>query len=131
MRALLIALVLIVAAIPAAAQKACDQFRSATTTAPQSITETIPGIDGQRIYLCGFTIINTGSGLTVSLFSGTGTNCNANQTVLVAPITLPNNSMLVNRIAIAAGEYTPQGHALCVQVTGTGNLTTLWYWTQF
>jgi hypothetical protein len=131
MRPLALALALVLLAVPAAAQRACDQFRSTTTIAPQSITETIAAVDGQRVYLCGFTIINTGAGLTVSLFSGTGINCNANQAALVAPITLPNNSVLVNRIATASGEYTPIGHAVCVQITGSGNLTTLWYWAQF
>jgi hypothetical protein len=126
------AIVLLMALIePALAQKECDQFRHSTTADAQSMKEIIPGISGKRVYLCGWAIINSGSGLTINLVSGTGINCNSEQTPFVGPVALPNNTTFVNRIATASGERTPEGHSVCLQITGTGNLTTMWYWAQF
>jgi hypothetical protein len=124
-------MILLLLTSPAFAQKQCDQFRSSTVASAQSITEIIPGIEGKRIYLCGMAFINSGASLTVGLFSGTGSNCNVDQTILISPITMPTNTTFVNRVATAAGEYTPVGHSVCLQITGNGNLTTMWYWTQF
>jgi hypothetical protein len=122
---------LLLPALPAAAQRACDQFRSNTTTAPQPITEMISGQLGKRVYLCGWVLINSGQSISFTLYTGTGVNCADNQTVLLNTLSMPPNTVLANRIATADGEYSPQGHSLCLQVTGSGNISAIWYWAQF
>jgi hypothetical protein len=135
MRALFAAiLVFLLAAHGALAQKPCNLFRSSTTTGAQAITEKVPAVAGKRIYLCGWVLIaNSMQPLVFELVTGTGTNCASNQTVLLNTITMPANSIMVNRIPYASGESTPPGQAVCLQTTGsaTATISSIWYYAQF
>jgi hypothetical protein len=134
MKTILLAILFIwLSASAAFAQKACDQFRSNTTTGTTTATEKIAGIPDKRIYLCGYVFIRNSSGqdLEFELTSGTGVNCSQNSTPLLTPITMPPNQILVNRISVAAGEYTPPGHSVCLRTFGNGSVTGIFYWAQF
>ena len=119
----------------AAAQKMCDQVRTNITTAPTPITEKVAGKPNQRIYLCGYMIVRSGVGgqdLQFELSSSTGTNCALNRAVILPKMNLPASGVLVNRIAYVAGEKTPPGHAMCLEVFGSGaGVVSTFYWAQF
>jgi hypothetical protein len=118
----------------ALAQKMCDKFRSSTTTGAQAITEKVPAVAGKRIYICGWVLIaNSSQPLSFDLLTGTGTNCATNQTELLNNITMPPNSIMVNRIPYASGESTPPGQAVCLRTTGGAQATvsSIWYYAQF
>lgn len=133
MKAILLGIVLgSLLASPAAAQKTCDKFRSAITTTQLGPVERVPAAGSNRIYLCGYALWPNPPGQTLEfqITSGTGTNCAANTTVIIPRVSMPAGG-IVNRIAYAAGEFTPPGHAVCLQTFGSGSITSIFYWAQF
>jgi hypothetical protein len=121
---------------PASAQKMCDQVRTNITTAPAVMTEKVAAMPNKRIYLCGYMIVRAGTDppgdLQFQIVSGTGRDCGTNRTVIIPQMAVPASGVLVNRIAYAAGEKTPPGHAICLQVFGAGPaLISTFYWAQF
>jgi hypothetical protein len=130
-RLALSALLLLVLSLPAHAQTSCDQFRGVTQVGPSPITERIPAVAGERVYLCGYMLIHSGGpDLDLEISTGTGTNCATNKTLLLPRLSLPGGSAVVNRNPFA-GEYTPVGNAVCTETFGSGTLTAVFYWAQF
>lgn len=116
----------------AAAQTSCDRFNAATIfgTDPTG-TERVAGVMGKRVYLCGYVVVpDGGASLEFELFSGTGDRCSEDRTLILPRMPIPLAG-IVNRIPIAAGEYTPVGHSLCSRTYGNGTLSTIFYWAQF
>jgi len=133
MRWVLAILILLPFASAAFAQRLCDQARNSTAVGTINLVERVPAVAGQRVYLCGYMLARTGAGtdLEFELVSGTGLNCSQNAVTILGPMTLPANTVVVNRIPYAAGEKTEIGHALCLRTFGTGQLTSVFYWAQF
>jgi hypothetical protein len=120
----------------ASAQKMCDQVRTNTTTSPAPLTEKVAAVPNKRIYLCGYMIVRAGvdppGDLQFQIVSGTGRDCLSNKNIIIPQMAVPASGVLVNRIAYAAGEKTPPGHAICLQVFGNGPaLISTFYWAQF
>ena len=136
MRLILAIAFLALLAIPAQAQtKPCDKivmFQHATATGP---VELIPGIDGQRIYPCGFMLSEKGNTLDFQMWGVAASDHCVSGPVMNAELytprmSLPTDVQLVNRIEHAgpAGSY---GFSLCIQTWGTGGLTGAIYYAQF
>jgi hypothetical protein len=96
------------------------------------VTEKVTEMPNKKIYLCGYMIIRASGGqdLEFQLTSGTGVACGTNTTVILPRMDVPLSG-IVNRIAVAAGEVTPAGHAMCLQTWGNGSVTSVFYWAQF
>lgn len=128
----LVALILFLSSGNALAQTSCDRFNAASITGTDPTgTERVPGVAGKRVYLCGYVVIPAGgASLEFELFSGTGDRCSLNTVTILPKMPIPLAG-IVNRIPIAAGEYTPVGHSLCSRTYGNGTLSTIFYWAQF
>ena len=128
----LLILAALLCAGPAFGQAAtCDQASHRDTITALPMTELVPAGPGlERVYICGYVIMNSGQAATIQLFAGNGVNCAANQTEVTPPLIVPQNTNFVNRSPFV-GERTPQSAALCWQVTGNGSVNAIIYWTQF
>lgn len=130
--ALVAALLIALTSGAASAQKACDQFRANTTTAPSAVTEKVAAIANKKIYLCGYMIVpsSTGGPFEFELTAGTGRDCAINRITIIPRMSIPVSG-IVNRIPYAAGESAPPSNAMCLQTWGTGPVTSVFYWAQF
>jgi hypothetical protein len=134
MRLILAIAFLALLAIPAQAQtKPCDQivmFQHAAATGP---VEIVPGIDGQRIYPCGFMLAQKGNTLDFQMW-GAQDHCVGGPvlgaTLFTPRMSLPTDVQLVNRIE-HAGPSSQYGASICIQTWGTGGLTGAIYYAQF
>ena len=122
-------LILLAFAIPAEAQRACDQVTSFFHTAPTGPVQIVPPNPSQRVYFCGFVISQRGQSLDFHVTLGQGTNCQNNPTEIVN-LVFPSDVVLSNRIGTVgpSGDY---GYGLCLQTTGQGGLGGILYWAQF
>jgi len=132
MKALFAVLLLLFLSSESFAAAPCNQFRASITTGAMGMTEKVAAIPNKRIYLCGYLIIRASGGqdLEFELTSGTGVLCATNKTTIIPRMDVPIGG-IVNRIPVAAGEFTAPGHAMCLQTWGTGSVTSIFYWAQF
>src|SRR5262245_41179462 len=96
-RFLLGVLILLALAAPAQAQRACDQFTAFEHINATGPVEIVPANPSQRIYLCGFSIIQKGNTLDFTILLGHGTNCDTD-TITLATLQFPNDVAFNNRI---------------------------------
>lgn len=115
---------------PAKAQRLCDRVSFVTGVGATPVTEFVPASGQLRVYLCGYMLTATGNAATFQVFSGSGTNCATNKQAMTNVVALPNGGNLVNRLATPT-QSTPQGEAMCAEVTGTGTISATVYWAQF
>jgi|SRR6516164_2905925 hypothetical protein len=132
MHLVIAALFLLLFTAPAMAQaRQCDQavgFQHATATGP---VEIVPGIAGQRIYPCGFSLMERGAALSFRIFGAQpGTNCTVEGTTFTPTLDVPNDVQFNNRVA-TVGPASAEGNALCIQTIGTGALSGVVYFAQF
>jgi hypothetical protein len=100
------------------AQRACDRiapFKHINATGP---IELVPAVPGQRVYYCGFTILQKGNTLDLIITVGQGTNCGMNTVQFTPQMELPNDFALSSRTE-TVGPYTEPGFALCIQTIGS------------
>lgn len=114
----------------AAAQARCDKY-----TAFQHINATGPvevavGKENQRVYVCGYMLVQKGNTLDFTLLTGKGPNCTLERKN-VYTLELPNDLALVNRIE-TVGPVGEPGYSVCIQTTGSNaKLGGVIYWAQF
>jgi hypothetical protein len=109
----------------------CEHATGFKHLIPTGPVEIVPAIAGQRIYYCGFTILQKGNTLDLIVMAGQGTNCDTNTVQLTPQLELPNDFALSNRVE-SVGPATEPGYALCIQTLGTNaKLGGLIYWSQF
>ena len=112
-------------------QKACDRMASFQHIVATGPIEVVPAKEGQRIYYCGFTIMQKGNTLDFIITIGQGTNCNTNTLQMTPQLQLPSDFALSTRQE-TVGPYSEPGYAMCIQTIGsTGALTGLIYYAQF
>src|SRR5215203_4169241 len=94
--------------------------------------ELVPGVLNLRTYSCGFVLAQKGQSLDFRFWSAkAGTGCLEEVTALTPVFSLPSDVVMVNRLE-NVGPYTPPGHSLCIETTGSqGQLTGIIYWMQF
>lgn len=109
---------------------ACHHDSSDMAASAQPVTEIVPAIAGERVGICGYVVISINNAATIQFFLGTGTNCNGTKMIPSEGITMPNNSVLVNRLPNVYSE-SPPGYAVCVQITGSGTISYILYWEQY
>jgi hypothetical protein len=131
MRWLSMALLLIlVAPISAQAQtRPCTNAVAFKHAAPTGPIEIVAGKSNERVYYCGFVLVERGTTLDFIMLTGTGTNCGTN-TINLLSLELPSDVALVNRVE-SVGPASEIGHSLCLQTSGTGKLSGIIYWAQF
>jgi hypothetical protein len=116
----------------AAAQKGCDQFGAGEGSGTNPAVVRVEGKPGESVYLCGYVFVHTqGSAVEISLFSGTGQNCNTGTKIILPKLMVQPGMQLVNRIPYAYGEFTTPGHSLCTQTYGNGTVYSIFYWAQY
>lgn len=104
--------------------------KSATMAAtPTSVTAVIAAVTGQRIYLCGWNITNTGATGTVAVTSGTqATNpCDTGTVTITPALSVTNTMSQVDHIIYAAVQSLP-GQAMCVTPSVATIAAVLWYY---
>jgi hypothetical protein len=115
----------------AAQTRPCDRFTPFQHTVATGPVEIAPPIANQRIYFCGFALIEKGTTLDFVAMTGTGTNCGTD-TIEMFRLELPNDLAFVNRIEMVgpSGDF---GRGLCIQTIGPvgARLTGVIYWAQF
>lgn len=117
-------------AAPAQAQKPCDKVVGFSHTKAVGPVELVAAVAEQRIYFCGFTIIQKGNTLDLIIMVGEGKNCETNRVPLTPQLELPNNSALSSRQDTVTISSDP-GAALCIQTLGNGKLGGMIYYAQF
>jgi len=119
----------------AQAQRQCTHTSWFQHTTPTGPIEIVPGVDGQRIYPCGFMLTQKGNTLDFQMWgtpfglcvNGSGFS---NAQLFTPQLSLPTDVQLVNRLEVV-GPFTPPGYSLCIQTFGAGALTGAIYWEQF
>lgn len=135
MKTLLLALALLLLAVPAAA---CSNTATIAGIDFGSPTVLVPGVPGQRVYICGYLLTVPGAtsggqsaqGADLKLYAGTGANCADDQTELTPQLSLAAGAVLVNR-GVEPAERTPQGYSVCFRIFGMGSMTGILYWAQY
>lgn len=129
MKALLLALLLLL--LGAATAEAC------TNTTPivgdtEGVLELVPGVEGQRIYLCGWVLTSPSSGpvTDVQLVAGRGANCTTDQIAITPVLYMSNGTPIVNRVTEPA-ETVPAGLSLCGKLAKNGVVSGIVYWAQY
>jgi len=125
----LVLLALLLGCQPSSAQQAGGQpvycSRSFQVSAgATSITQIVAPVTGQSVHICGFTVNAGAAAGTFQLTVGTGTNCNAN-TVNITPIWALGIDGVLDSRTPTAFYSSPQGYALCYDLTGTGQVGAL------
>jgi hypothetical protein len=109
----------------------CDKSAFFNHSVPTGPVNLVLGVEGQRVYLCGFTIMQKGNTLDFILSVGQGVNCADNNVQITPQFELPADFALTTRIN--AGQPLPGvGYGLCVQTLGSnGKLAGIVYYSQF
>jgi hypothetical protein len=124
------AALLFLASLPAAARTApCDKTASFAYAAP-TLDVLVSGVAGQRIYPCGFTVMQKGPALDFQLSTGTGPSCSLAKNNITPVYSVPNDFAVVSRIE-RVGPSSAVGESLCIQTFGSGNLSGVVYYAQF
>jgi len=121
---------LILFAVPAQAQRQCDRivsFVHSTATGPVIV---VPGVDGKRIYTCGFSLAEKGPTLDIQIFTGAGPACAIGRLDQTPIFSFPNDATFNNRVD-TVGPHSEYGDALCIQTFGSGAITGMIFWAQF
>lgn len=118
MRKLLLALVGCCFVLPARAQfvgPVPATGASVTFSAVTAITQIIPAITGQRIYLTNITIHPAATSV-VTLSYGTGTNCGTGTTVFYGPATFQAGESVYDGNGAGAIFAVPVSNAVCITI---------------
>ena len=87
------------------------------STASSGNVELVPLVAGERVYVCGYTIMGGGT-VAVQLVSGTGTACATDETDLTGAYPLLAQTVVTVPNAGAIQTKTAAGEALCVELGG-------------
>src|SRR5215203_26720 len=128
----LAALLALTAPVTAQTARPCQMSTPFQHLVPTGPVELVPGVPGLRTYSCGFVLSQKGQSLDFRFWSAKGgTGCLEEVTALTPVFSLPSDVVMVNRLE-NVGPYTPPGHSLCIETTGSqGQLTGIIYWMQF
>ena len=104
---------------------------SATATVGAAIGQVVPapGTGSAKIYICSFTITNTGATVnTVTFQYGTGTNCGTGTTTFGPTIDVAATSTFTEGADTFHGFVTPiGGQAVCVTPNVASAVVTIYY----
>jgi hypothetical protein len=73
----------------------------------------VAAVTGQRIFICGWHVTNTGTSGTWAMNTGTGSNCGSSTTALTPAQNVTSSAPSADHIDFASIQ-TPQSVALCV-----------------
>jgi len=93
---------------------------------PSTITQIVPVVTGQTIFVCGWEVTNTGATGTFSLSSGTGSNCGTGTALIIPALNITNTAPSVDRQQYATIQL-PQSAALCVTPSVATIAFVIWY----
>jgi hypothetical protein len=94
-------------------------------------TQLVPALTNARIYLCGYTFWANGV-VTVSLVSGTGTNCATGTVTLVPAFVFSAASQgITDGSGNFRGLATAAGQALCLNTSAGVAVQAIIYFTQY
>jgi hypothetical protein len=89
----------------------------------------VPGVAGQVIFFCGFTIGNKGNTLDLRIFASSASDCSIDSEDFSPQWSFPGSFFASTRVDQSALATKP-GYSLCIQSFGSGALTGLVYWVQ-
>lgn len=108
-------------------QVLCNKI--ATLTGAAVITQIVAPVTGQTIYVCGWTVTNTGATGSFSLQTGTGTTCGTNTVTAIPALSITSTAPATDHDMVAAWQ-TPLSSALCI-TPSVATITSIIYYAQF
>lgn len=93
------------------------------------LTQIVAGVAGQRIYVCGWHVTNSGASGTFIISNGTGTNCGTTNNGMTPAFTVTSTAPATDHIDYAALQ-TPVGNELCINPSVATIAAVIWF-TQF
>jgi len=117
-------------AVPALAQRQCNQLTPFSHTVPTGPVVAVPGDPTKQIYYCGFTLASKTNTLDFKIWASEAPDCSRQSIPLTPQWSLPNAFALNNRIE-TTGAASNYGSTLCFQTFGSGTLTGVIYWAQY
>lgn len=109
------------------AQILCNKVAT-LTAGPAVITQMIPAVAGQSIFLCGWHVTNTAAAGTFSFQNGTGSNCGTGTTTIIPATNVTSSAPSADHISIATIQV-PQGNAFCI--TPIATISAIIFYSQF
>ena len=93
-------------------------------------TQLVPAVAGRTTYVCGYTIFAAGT-VSVSLASGTGTNCGTTSTNITPAYEMTVSSSVTDGTDILRGLKGNSGEELCLVTTAGIAVQAIVYFAQF
>lgn len=92
----------------------------------------VAGVEGKRIYYCGFTIMQRGPTLDMIVAIGKGADCSQSKISVTPQFELPADFALSSRVEQAPPVPGSEGASLCLQTVGpSGKLGGVIFYDQF
>jgi hypothetical protein len=96
---------------------------------PVVLTQIVPAVAGQAIYVCGWHTTNTGATGTFSFSYGTGANCATGTTAVIPATNVTSTAPSADHISIAT-IFAPVNNALCI-TPSVATISSVIYYSQF
>lgn len=102
----------------------------AINIAASATTQIVAGVANQAIFITSWNVMAAGTN-NVTLVYGTGTNCATGQVALTGAYPLIAQAGIATGNGLGPILYVPQGNALCVTTSGSGQLSGSASYVQF
>ena len=88
------------------------------------------GTNGEAIYICGYTILATGT-VAIELDAGTGINCATGTKKLTPTYEFTSQTNVTDSSPLFRGLFAPSGNALCLRTSAVISAQAVVYYAQF
>ena len=108
---------------------ACNNSALGVTATGETQFIAAPTIPGQKIHLCGYTIVGSGAA-SVQIMSGTGSNCGTNPTAITPAYPLVAQTVIPDSTDFEHGLKGLTNGAICVNSSTGAAASVLLYYNQ-
>src|SRR5690242_622163 len=106
----------------------CNQLAS-LAVGSTGLTQIVAAVAGQRVFICGWHVTNTGATGTFLFANGTGSNCGTNTVTQIPALNVTSTAPSADHQTFASFQ-TPIGAAFCVNPS-VNTIAVVIYYAQF